>query len=743
MKMKFLRAVLAGLVFLCMSANLAAKANADNDGNYTTKDQEYYLTADEVFFIRPGLVIEVISIDIPDDMSPLVTFSIEDPGGLPLDIDGVFTPGPVDMRYMLAYIPIGEEQKTRLTESTRDRDGITTALGNGVYTYKFSTVLPDSYQPDATHTLGLVGRRDLREFDLDRYVDNVVHNFVPSGLYEPMPRDVVTTETCNGRCHDPLAIHGGRYQEIGICSQCHNPDLIGRSDGESKTLSVIAHKAHAESAEYPAELNDCEVCHTGGTPTENFPLVANPNPVPVCDNSSVHGTTTISWGDKGQVAVRLRSADGKTFAESGRAGSAETGKWVKDGTQFFLVDKDTGDTLQELTVNTTVLGCVGNAPGTFVGEPGAQHTNWLDHPSRAVCGACHAHVNFETGEGHASGIPQADDSKCANCHIPDSGNEFDRSIRGAHTVLYKSAQFPGARVDIIDIVDTSPGDTPTVTFMLGGKFGAIHPADMNRLRFAITGPNEDFSYYNQETVGTKAVKAGNFWTYTFEEAIPADAAGSYTVSVEGRRMVEIDFIDEVSDERDQVENSLMEFAVTAAEAKPRRMIVDDAKCESCHANLSLHGDNRKNANYCVTCHTPSATDEDEAPPEGPLQSIHMKYMVHKIHRGEDLENGYTVYGHNGSINPFGDIEYPGDLRNCDKCHIDNSQQLPVVSTALPTVTPQEWWSPMQPDAAACLSCHDTDDATAHAFSNTTIYGEGCGACHGEGKTFSVDKLHAR
>jgi len=723
-------------LILGTSTNLFAKSDATDKGAYTEKDKEFYLTEDQIAFIRPGLDVEVLDIVIPEDFRPLVTFSLKDPGGMPLDIDGIFTPGPVDMRFTLTRIPLGEEQKVRYTESTRDRDGTYESLGDGVYTYKFTTVLPDTYEVDATHTLGAIGRRDLTEFGLDRYVDNEVHNFVPSGMFDPIPRDVVTTETCNGRCHDPLAMHGARYVEIGICSQCHNPGLVGRNDGFSKSLNVLIHQKHNELEEgYPALLNDCEICHTGGVPTENFPLVAGPNPASVCDGTAT-GVTTLDWEHTGRVEIRLDAADGKLFAKGAPTGSKETGKWVRDGKVFVLLDAASGEVLQELPVNTTVLGCTTNAPGTFRGAPGAQHTNWLDHPSRLVCGACHDDVDFATGEGHAGGAQQ-DDDVCGICHAPGSGQVFDRSIRGAHKPLYKSPQFPGLLVEVIEVTDTNPGDTPTVTFSLNSKEGTLHPAGLNRLRFTIVGPNEDFSFYAQETVGSAAVKAGDNWAYTFETPLPADAAGSYSVGFEGRNEVTVDLGEGESVERDQAQNTMFAFAVTDDVAVPRRMVVDDAKCESCHANLSLHGGNRHNPQYCNTCHKPDLVDIADI-----AENVSFKWMSHKIHRGEELENGYVVVRSRGTFD-FGHIEFPGDLRNCEKCHVNDSYMLPLPDGLLPATTPNQWWDPIEPMAAACLSCHDSDDANAHAFTNTTYFGESCATCHGEGKAFSVEKVHAR
>jgi hypothetical protein len=556
-------------------------------------------------------------------------------------------------------------------------------------------------------------------------------------MYDPVPRDIVTTESCD-RCHDSLEFHG-RWLSPQACTQCHNPTRNTRFD-------VLIHAVHAageagghdfSAVTYPAPLNACETCHTGGTPTQNFPLVAVPNPVEVCDRSTV-GTTELNWGDLDEFEIHMNTANGPLFAAGSGEGSAMTGKWVSDGTVFVLVDKATGDTIQTLPVNATVLGCVGNAPGTPRGTAAAQHTNWMDHPSRVVCGSCHSNIDFAAGVGH---IAMQNDDSCHFCHAA-TGIEFDKSVKGAHTQLFSSAQFPGALFEFIDIVNTNPGDTPTVTFSLSTKSGSLNPNGMNRLRLAISGPNEDFDVYIQETV-THAVQVGDFWSYTFATPIPADAAGSYTVSVEGRANATIKMGGENTTQVDLIEASMMAFAVTDDTAEARRMVVDDYKCESCHVNLSLHGGGRNNANYCTTCHMPLATDADEVQEGNMEQSIHFKYMVHKIHRGAALENGFVVAGHNQSIHDYGEVEYPGDLRNCEACHVNNSQQISLPAGVLPTMTTQEWWDPMKPVAAACIGCHDGDDAASHMFSNTVAFGEACGTCHGEGKSVSVDRVHAR
>jgi hypothetical protein len=748
---------------------------------YTSQDKEYYLTADEIFFIRPGLKLQILSVSIPSDLQPEVTFMLSDPGGLPLDRNGITTPGPVSTSFILAYIPQGEDAYVSYTtrvqtspitnnsfeQASTDSGGTYTDLGGGQYLYKFATTLPADYDADATHTLGIYARRDLQEFDLDRYVDNELEHFVPSGASAPVARDIVTTETCNGRCHDPLALHGGARTDIGLCVLCHNPSQgVDPDTGNSVDFPVLIHKIHRgadlangytivgyrqsthdySEVEFPAEINDCEICHTGGTPTEDFPLVASPSPVPVCDYSG-RGITELSWDYMKAFEVRLNSATGPLFAAQAGAGSKATGKWVTDSTTFYLVDKLTGNTVQKLTPNTSVFGCVGDtAPGTFRGTAGAQHTEWLSHPSRAACGACHDDVNFETGENHVGGAYE-DDSFCTICHVPDSGKEYDRSIRGAHTVEYKSKQLPGLLVNILDVTNTAPGANPTVKFMVGTKSRHLDPAGLNRLRFAIAGPNEDFSFYAQETVGSNAVRVGetNMWTYTFNTPLPADASGSYTVGFEGRADAEITGNDNALVEtEDQAQDGVFAFAVTDAAAMPRRKVVDDYNCEACHSNLSLHGDNRNNPQYCVTCHRPDADDAVVRPAAaGAPESIHFKWMIHKIHSGAELENGYFVYGYQGSTHDYGHVEFSGDLRNCEKCHVNDSYEIPLPDGVLPTITQRALWTPTEPIAAACQGCHDDDTTAAHIDANTTFFGESCSTCHGSGKDFAVEKVHAR
>lgn len=763
------------VLLLCTSPMALAKSDVAADYGFTSSDKAAYLTEAEIAFVRPGLEMEIINVSNPDDRQPEVTFKIMDPAGLPLDIEGITTPGPVRILFTLAYIPESQEVYVAYTarmvtsgdgantveQASYDSGGVYTEIADGEYIYKFATVLPEGYDMNATTSLGAQARRDLSEWDLGSFVVNEMFHYVPSGASEPQPRDITSTATCNG-CHDPLSLHGGWRTDMETCVLCHNPTQgIDPDTMESVDMPYMTHKIHAgahlengyaiigyggsvhdySEIEFTSDLNDCQVCHTGGTPTEDMPLVANPNPSPVCDGSQL-SLMDITWGDSGKIEIHINAADGPLFAASGGSNSKMTGKWVQDSTIFFLVNAETGEVIQEVPAANTVFGCANNPPGIMQGEAALDHSAWVLNSTRVVCGSCHDDVDFETGEGH---IAQADDSRCDVCHQP-TGVEYGLSVAGSHTVNYKSDQLGGFLVDIVDIQNTAPGESPTVWFTMTSKWGKIDPNTVNRLLFSISGPNEDFSYYEQENALKGLKWNGSEWGYSFNAQLPDDAVGSFSLSVEGRIPAVVNSgQNNEFNMNDQMQNFIFPFAVTDTTTVSRRMVVDDAKCESCHSNVSLHGSNRHDANgSCQTCHNPSLTDAVVRPEgTGEPESVDFRYMIHKIHRGAELEDGYVVYGYKSSLHDFSDVEYVGDLRNCEACHINDSYTLPLPDGVLPVTTPRDMWTPMLPETASCLSCHDGDSAAVHADSNTTDLGEACSSCHGTGKTYSVEELHAR
>jgi OmcA/MtrC family decaheme c-type cytochrome len=387
--------------------------------------------------------------------------------------------------------------------------------------------------------------------------------------------------------------------------------------------------------------------------------------------------------------------------------------------------------------------------------PPTQSFTWYTYPTRAACQSCHDDVNFATGLNHPAG-PQADDSACATCHVPQGG-EWDASVIGAHTVPYKSTQLRGLNAQILSVSNARPGSNPTVTFQLSQNDGSVvQPSSLgSNLNLLMGGPTADYAINPfRENASAATADAANGFIYTFTNAIPADATGTWTFSIEARRTVNLDpHPADATSFTEGAFNPIFDVSVDGSPVAARRMVVDLANCNVCHGRLALHGGQRLNTQECVMCHNPNASDvsrrpADQAPPE----SIDFKRMIHRIHTGEELTHDYTIYGFGNppSVNNFNEVRFPGDRRDCQKCHTTDASGVGTEQVSetpspglLPTQTLRDWYTPMQHYAAACLGCHDTQPAAAHAYTMTAPFGEACAACHGADAQFSVDMVHAR
>ena len=173
-------------------------------------------------------------------------YKLTDPKGLGLDRLGITTPGTISVSFLVTYIPKGQTQyvsyitrnrastdgKNTVVQATGENTGVQTQVADGEYLYTFATKLPKTYDPTATHQIGIYGSRNLTEFDLGTNYDDAVYDFVPAGG-TPAPRDVVKTASCN-KCHDQLAFHGGSRRSMELCIMCHQPqtsEAQRRQDG--------------------------------------------------------------------------------------------------------------------------------------------------------------------------------------------------------------------------------------------------------------------------------------------------------------------------------------------------------------------------------------------------------------------------------------------------------------------------------------------------------------------------------
>jgi len=175
------------------------------------------------------------------------------------------------------------------------------------------------------------------------------------------------------------------------------------------------------------------------------------------------------------------------------------------------------------------------------------------------------------------------------------------------------------------------------------------------------------------------------------------------------------------------------FSVDKSQMQPRRQVVATEKCAACHQDLTfIHSGSRAGTQECVICHNPTLVDGTSK------QTVSFASQIHSTHRGESLSNPYIL----GTTN-YQEVRYPGDLRNCSACHVNNSYQVDNVGAVASISTPAALTPTTPPVAAACLGCHDDRSTAVHALVNTSQYGESCVTCHGQNGEFSVDKVHAR
>lgn len=379
--------------------------------------------------------------------------------------------------------------------------------------------------------------------------------------------------------------------------------------------------------------------------------------------------------------------------------------------------------------------------------------NWKTLPSSTGCVSCHDNVDLRSGKHHSTG--PAADGTCITCHRPD-GPEFGPSIVGAHTFPGNASDMPGIVFDILKIEGGKPGTNPVVTFSLKDKNGApVNAAQMNNLGLVLAWPTTDYKLEIIENA-LKAESLGNgVHTYKFTYTIPADATGSGAIGIQGYRNYDVKRPSGTIVEKGQRNaglNVVRYFPITDREAVPRRTVVKIERCNACHQKLQPHGEQRNNTEFCVLCHNANHTDADKrktAKGPMPAENVHFKRMIHRLHTGRNLGEPFVVYGGPQAKpvpNNLAEIRFPGDRRNCLKCHEPGAYELPLPAGVLPTAMHQADGTikPLTPVLSACVGCHTRDSAKAHMEAQIASVGrESCDVCHGRGREFAVDKMHRK
>ncbi|MBI4490953.1 MAG: OmcA/MtrC family decaheme c-type cytochrome [Deltaproteobacteria bacterium] len=644
-----------------------------------------------------GLKAEIIAVNVPNNRRPVVTFKISDSKGKALNLEDL---DPDSIRFTIAAIKVGKSGESDY------HNYVLSKVAGKEYFYKGERkkpVLAETLQPDHDRG-GLLSK-------LRPGVFTYTFGTALPANYDKKATHVVGGELTRGnRAYAANPLHeivpaGGKVKvrramvETASCNNCHDPL-----------------RAHGGSSR---EVGYCALCHTA----------------------------QLTDPESGE------SLDFKFFVHKVHRGkflpSAKEGRpYLTVGVRQAVADYSTVASPQIVTTE----GIVKDRRNCKACHALPQVNNWKDLPSTVGCVSCHDNVDLKTGKNHGPG-PSAD-GKCIECHKPE-GPEFGPSVIGAHTFPGNSIQLPGVVFDILKIEGGSPGGNPVVTFSAKNKKGEpLIASKMNNLRLVLAWPTVDYQTAVEEDARKAQSVGDGIHTYRFSYTIPAEATGSGAVAIQGYKLFDLKKPDGklIKGQRDAGFNIVKYFPITDKEAIPRRKAVKTENCNACHETLATHGEQRRATEFCVMCHNASHTDRDKRKTaKGPMppQNVHYKRLIHRIHTGKDLGEPFIIYG-GPPAKPdpvsFSDVRFPGDRRNCTKCHEKGANEIPLPAGLLPTAMPQADGTVkhLPPITSACIGCHTKESARAHMGTQTEANGsESCVVCHGVGRAFSVAMVHRR
>ena len=724
----------------------------------------------------------ITAVQIPSSGHPVVNFTLTDQNGVPLsglppaDVNfaiaklvpagtqlaafpGLPAPAPLLQPQWQSYLyamvnpvssagsaatPVVGTQAQPQAQTEGGASGTLVDNGNGTYQYTFKADIAGdpvvTYVPTLVHRVGL----EIRGL---APANSPVYTFIPAtGATSGFDADDAVDGTACVACHQQLAFHGGARTNVQYCVICHNPSSVDPSSGNTLDFTVLIHKIHMG---------------------DTLPSV-------------LAGTHYYIYGYRGavsdfsSVAYPQSDLSGNNTAVSG------------SGTRFCTTCHTPNDP---------------NAP---------QSGNYQTAISSAACGACHDNVNFATGQNHGPGDLIVTDADCVTCHGPTSTIDNGAlQVVAAHTTPVDAA-VQKFQYKILGVANTAPGQTPSVTLEVFDPTQNDAPYDIlsasspfqqpgARLVVDLAWPTAAFNNIGSGGVtassGTpnqpvsisfqSGVTANGDGTFTASSPIPipSTTVGSGQVAVEGRAVVALANLSGSGTTNTQlgIPGVSADFPITDPAAVAPTQIVSIAKCDACHHNLTVHGENRSDdIELCEACHNANATDIGEhvaasgaCAPVGtaganPEQPIDFKVLIHEIHASAAVNasgtlrypNGVTICGYGASPTTF-NVAYPGNLEDCDACHV-NSSYYPVNDAVVEgtTVVTNDRTTladdvVISPNAAVCASCHTSALAQQHMIQNGGNYAatktaagalvsgstETCALCHGPGGVADVKVMH--
>ena len=232
--------------------------------------------------------------------------------------------------------------------------------------------------------------------------------------------------------------------------------------------------------------------------------------------------------------------------------------------------------------------------------------------------------------------------------------------------------------------------------------------------------------------------------------------GTYTADLWLYKNIDHELYNELQTYRSTSNAGTFDFLYGAATTiVPHEIISSSANCYTCHNDVIFHGGGRRGLDACLTCHSISGNEDkprwdtpnqSSAAPATPTEltpgvAIEFRQMLHKIHKGAELEfaDTYTVVGNGGNGSTYGEVEFPampGGVRQCIRCHGNDAWKAPGSRVHASASVPVRVWG------VVCGACHDSDAAHAHIDVQTSTTGyESCSVCHDADGEWAVEVMH--
>lgn len=764
------------------------------------------LTAEQLASLTLSGGVTSVTIASP----PVVNFWVEDAAGKGVvGLDAVSGANLANLRFTIAKLVPGENGSpdkwvsymvTDTSRPTTERVAANlVSHGDGTYTYTFSkdlaTVPGVAYEPTLKHRLAI---RIASSPIVNPAV--IFYDWIPAtgATVAAADQRIITTKDACISCHGKLSMHGGGYVDPKMCVLCHTDQRrIGRTeaatdasgnftDRASGTYLVdsravgdfpnLIHKTHMANLLSKANYNygrvffdlmgfsmledgvrNCRVCHTAS------------DAAPQGDN----------WKNKPSRLACGACHDGVNFATGAGHG---LGGVRTDDSACAICHTASEIERYHLTSNATT-----NNPSVPTGLVNFTY----EISGVTVNGSNQAVIQFQIKKDGTA--------------VTFDGAGSTASSAPAGAVLSGFSGSPSFLLAYADGIDT------TVDFNNKGV-AAAQPLSVSiayllaagNTRGTITGPVSG--------VYTATITAAAY-NFPVGSKMRTVALQGYFTQVAGTGGIAAD-----------AARHTLSVVKTVTGDTARRSVIDPAKCGQCHEWFEGHGGNRNigketsstDTNLCVLCHNPNLSSSGKTVNLAyPEDSNDLKVLIHGIHGTAKrdypfefvrIRSGNTYFftfgyidsesydsatdaftegnliGYAG-VNPDPTvIHYPGILQNCETCHkagtyasvpsgalnttvwtTDGANATTAAVTAARATVPNATDRVTTPFASACLACHFSDAAIAHASANGASVGwvtagnptrtpavrgtanvaadEQCVVCHGSGKAFDVTVVH--